>query len=91
MAIRQPKYSKEEAARRGDEIYEQDVRPKVGPQDHGKYVAIDIESRQWEMDPDEMAAGDRLRERIPDAQTWMTRVGYGYTRRFGAAFLRRQP
>jgi hypothetical protein len=89
MAIRQPRYSKEEAARRGDEIYEQDVRPKVGAQDHGKYVAIDIETRQWEMDEDEMVAGDHLRGRIPDAQIWMTRVGYGYTRRFGAAFGRR--
>ena len=89
MAIRQPRYSKEEAARRGDEIYEQDVRPKVGAQDHGKYVAIDIETRQWEMDADEMAANHHLRGRIPDAQIWMTRVGYGYTRRFGAAFVRR--
>jgi hypothetical protein len=90
MVIRQPRYSKEEFARRGDEIYEQEVRPKVGPQDHGKYVAIDIETRQWEMDRDEMAAGDRLLSRVPDAQMWMTRVGFGYTRRFGGASLRRQ-
>ena len=90
MLIRQPRYSKEEFARRGDEIYEQDVRPKVGPQDHGKYVAIDIETRQWEMDCDEIAAGDHLLIRVHDAQMWMTRVGFGYTRRFGAAFLRRQ-
>ena len=90
MAIREPRYPKEEAARRGDEIYEQEVRPKVGAQDHGKYVAIDIETRLWEMDADEMAAGSRLRDRIPDAQIWMTRVGFGYTRRFGAAFVRRQ-
>ncbi len=91
MAIRQPRYPKEEAARRGDEIYEQEVRPKVGPQDHGKYVAIDIETRQWEMDCDEMAANNRLRGRIPDAQIWMTRVGFGYIRRFGAGRFRRQP
>ena len=45
--------------------------------------------RQWEMDADEMAAGDRLLSRVPDAQMWMTRVGYGYTRRFGGASLRR--
>ena len=29
MIVRQPRYSKEEFARRGDEIYEHDVRPKV--------------------------------------------------------------
>lgn len=29
MAVRQPRYSKEEFARRGDEIYETQVRPQV--------------------------------------------------------------
>ena len=90
MAIRQPRYPKEEFARRGDEIYEQEVRPQVGVEDHGKYVAIDIETRQWAMNADEIAAGDQLLSRVPDAQMWMTRVGFGYTRRFGAAFVRRQ-
>ena len=89
MAIRQPRYSNEEAFRRGDAIYEQEIRPKMAEEDNGKYCAIDIESHQWEIDDDEMAAGDHLRARIPDAQIWMTRVGYGYTRRFGGASLRR--
>ena len=90
MAIRQPRYSNEEAFRRGDEIYEREVKPQVGAEDHGKYVAIDIETRQWAMDADEIAAGDDLLSRVPDAQIWMTCVGFGYTRRFGAAFVRRQ-
>jgi hypothetical protein len=29
MTVRQPRYSKEEFARRGDEIYESQVRPQV--------------------------------------------------------------
>ena len=90
MAVRLPRYSNEEAARRGDAIYEQEVRPKMTAEDDGKYCAIDIESRQWEIDADEMVACGRLRSRIPDAQIWMTRVGYGYTRRFGGATLRRR-
>jgi hypothetical protein len=40
------------------------------------------------MDADEIVAGDRLIVRIPDAQTWMTRVGYGYIRRLGAGRAR---
>jgi hypothetical protein len=40
MAVRQPLYSKEEFARRGDEIYETQVRPQVGESNHGKIVAI---------------------------------------------------
>ena len=87
MTVRQRRYPKEEFARRGDEIYERDVRPQVEADNTGKYVAIDIETGAWEMDASELAAGDRLR--LPDAQTWMTRVGYGYIRRFGAGRVRR--
>jgi hypothetical protein len=44
MAVRQPRYSKEEFARRGDEIYESQVRQQVEEGNHGKIVAIDIET-----------------------------------------------
>lgn len=89
MPIRQPRYSKEEACRRGEEIYNRDIRAKVERDNNGKYVAIDIESGAWEMDADEIVTGDRLLARCPDAQIWMTRVGYGYIRRFGAGRGRR--
>jgi hypothetical protein len=38
------RYNKEEFARRGDAIYEQDVRPQLKPSDDGKFAAIDIET-----------------------------------------------
>ena len=84
MTVRQPRHTKEEAALLGNQIYDRDIRGKVEAQHKGKYVAIDIETGAWEIDADEMAAGDRLRVHVPDAQTWMTRVGYGYIRRVGA-------
>lgn len=83
MAANKPRYSKEEFARRGDTIYERDIEPHLKPDDHGKYVAIDIETGEYEIDADEMVAGDRLRARIPDPQTWLRRVGYRYVRQFG--------
>jgi hypothetical protein len=90
MAVRVPRYSKEEFAQRGDEIYNRDIRPLVeNTQNKGKFVAIDIETGLREMDADEILAGDRLVPRVPDAQTWMIRVGYGYLRRFGAGRTRR--
>jgi hypothetical protein len=88
MTVRLPRYSTEEFARRGNEIYEHDIRSLV-EQDRGTFVAIDIETGAWEMDVDEMVAGDRLFARMPDAQTWMVRIGYGYLRRFGARKIRR--
>ena len=78
-----PRYSKEEFARRGDEIYERDIHPIVKEEDVGKFVAIDIETGAYEVDASELAASDRLSARVPDAQTWLKRVGSRYVRRFG--------
>jgi hypothetical protein len=47
MSARQPRYSKEEFARRGDEIYELQVRPRVEADHQGKIVAIDLETQIW--------------------------------------------
>ncbi len=82
------RYSKEEFAERGDRIYEQEIRPHVGPLDQGKFVAIDIETGAYEIDANEIAASDRLLARVPTAQTWLKRIGSPYVRRFGARPLR---
>ncbi|HEV2846210.1 MAG TPA: hypothetical protein VG477_15245 [Thermoanaerobaculia bacterium] len=83
MALPQPRYSKEEFARRGDEIYERDVLPGLGPEDQGKFVAIDIETRDYAMAADELSACDLLRSRLSDPQVWLRKVGSRYLYRFG--------
>ncbi len=40
MTVQLPRYSKEEFARRGDEIYENQVCQQVEEGNHGKIVAI---------------------------------------------------
>jgi len=86
MEILIPRYSKEEFARRGDEIYERNVRPQIKKSDNGKFVVIDIETGDFEIDTDELAASDRLLARKADAQMWVTRVGSRYARRFGPRY-----
>ena len=83
MTVRQPRHSKEEFARRGDEIYESQVRSQFEEGNHGKIVAIDIETGDFEVDAGEIAACDRLEARHPDAQIWMVRIGSRHVRRFG--------
>jgi hypothetical protein len=83
MTVRQPRYSKEEFAQRGDEIYESQVRPQVEEGNHGKIVAIDIETGAFEVDASEIAACDRLEAHYPDAQIWIVRIGSRHVRRFG--------
>ncbi len=86
MTSTQRRYVREEFARRGDAIYDTDVRPKLKPEDEGKFVAIDIETSAYEIDGDELIASDRLRSRYPEAQVWLRRVGSRYARRFGPRY-----
>ena len=83
MAITARRYTKDELARRGDAIYENDVRSKLNTEDDGKFVAIDIESGAYEIDEDELGACDKLNARLPDSQTWLIRIGSRYLHRFG--------
>ena len=86
QVLEAPRYSKEEFARRGDEIYERKIRPQVTPNDEGKFALIDIETGDYEIDQDEVTAHDRLVLRRPDAQVWVTQVGSRYARRFGTRY-----
>ena len=86
MPLSKPLYSKEEFARRGDEIYERDIGPRIGPADEGKFVVIDIKTGEYELDRDELAASGRLLARRLDAQIWTRRVGSRYARRFGPRY-----
>jgi hypothetical protein len=84
MASAKRRYGKEEFARLGDEVFESQVRPRLKPEDDGKFVAIDVESGTYDLDADELEACAKLNVRIPDAQTWLVRVGSRYVHRLGA-------
>lgn len=75
MPALQPRYTKDEFARRGQEIYEREIRPQLKPDAEGKFVAIDIETGSYEIDPDDYTATERLLARNPAAQIWLVRAG----------------
>ena len=83
MRATKPRYGKEEFAKRGDSIFDHDIRPHLKNARDDDFVAIDIETGAYEIDADEMAACDRLLARVPNAQTWLRRVGSPYARSFG--------
>jgi hypothetical protein len=77
MTIRQPRYSKEEFAQRGDALYESQIRSQIDEEgDRGKIVAIDIETGAFEVADDLLTASKHLSSRVPDAQTWFVRIGH---------------
>ncbi|MBI3802063.1 MAG: hypothetical protein HY268_34475 [Deltaproteobacteria bacterium] len=88
MGVTIPRYSKEEFARRGQEIYERAIRPRIESGNEGKFVAIDIETGAYEMDADDYTATERLLARTPEAQIWLLRVGHPTAYRIGLRPLR---
>ena len=71
------------AALAGD-IFDRQIRPLLRPEDDGKFVAIDVETDDYELDDDDYAAVMRLRSRRPAADIWLMRAGYPTTCRLGA-------
>ncbi len=89
MAIRQPRYNKEEFAKRGDLIYQTQIRSQIEADNHGKIVAIDIETGDFEVANSPILAVDKLYERKPDAQPWVIRIGHRAVFRFGSRSQRK--
>ena len=75
MPTAKPRRSPEELARIGADIFDRLVRPRLGPADDGKFVAIDVDSGDVEVDEDDYAAVARLRARRPAADVWLERAG----------------
>ena len=86
MATRRPA---EDTARLGKDIYEREIRRLVEADHRGEVVAIDVDSRSYALGKNAIAASESLRERRPDAQIWLIRVGHRALYRFGGSSLRR--
>jgi hypothetical protein len=84
MAVRQRRYSKEELARRGQELYEAGIRQQVESGNTGKIVAIDIETGAFEVADHVLPATNQLFKRYPDAQPWVIRIGHRAVYHFGS-------
>ena len=81
----------EEARRLGDEIYKRDIRALVKDKHDGEYVSIDLDSGDWAVADDLLAATRLLREQQPDANdVWSLRVGYRAVASLGGGALRRE-
>ena len=75
MATTDRRRTLDELARLGAEVYDRQVRPKLRPEDDHKSVAVDVETGEFEVDPDDYTAVMRLRARLPEAEIWLGRVG----------------
>ena len=81
MPTTNPRRNLDELANRGGDIFDRRVRPALRPEDDGKFVAIDVDTGEYEIDEDDYTAVARLRSRKPAAEIWLMRAGYPTTYR----------
>ena len=67
--------SLDELGRLGDEMIDRRIRPTLRPEDDGKFIAVDVDSGDYEIDADDHTAVMRLRERKPAGEIWLGRAG----------------
>lgn len=77
--------SSAEIVRRGKAIYEERIRAQVEPAHIGKYLVINIENGEYEVDEEHVAASDRAAEKNPGAPLFGMRVGYPTVGRIGTS------
>jgi hypothetical protein len=79
-----PRFSNEEIARRGEELYAQRLRQSVETDDNiGKIIVIDVETGDYEIDTDSLAANRRALAKHPGAALYGLRIGYDAVESFG--------
>ena len=77
----------EEVARRGEAIYQEEIKPLVDPVHFGEFLVIDVETGDYEIGKRMIVASKKLRERRPEAITYGVRVGFLAAYRMGGRNL----
>ena len=86
-----PRYTPEEVAQRGEAMYERQIRARVEPEHMGQFVVIDIETGDYELDVDDLAATKRALAKRPDAVLYGLRIGSPAAYRLGGGVMVPQP
>jgi hypothetical protein len=84
MSTTKSQHTLDELATLGGDIFDKHVRQALRPEDDGKFVAIDVDTGDYEIDDDDYAAIACLRSRKPAAEIWLMRAGYPAAYRIGA-------
>jgi len=78
--------SAEEIVRRGEELYDRQIRAFVEPANTGKYIAINIASGEYEIGHDYMVLSREMQARQPEAELCVLRIGFPALGRIGGRF-----
>ena len=81
-----PNYTSQEVASCGEALYAQQIRDKVNPKHKGKFLVIDIETGEYEINDDDLVATKQLLTNHPNAVIYGLRIGYPAAYRIGSGF-----
>ncbi len=82
-----PRYTSDEIVQRGQALYDQQIRAKVEASHQGKFLVLDIETGQYEIDTNELVALRRAKAKNPDAALYLLRVGSSAAYKLGRRSL----
>jgi len=77
------RYTPEEVESHGEAIYARRIRDKVDAEHRGKFLVIDIETGDYEIGADDLAATQQLLATHPNAVIYGLRIGYPAAYRIG--------
>lgn len=80
--MRYSDHTTETTATRGKTIYQR-LRDEVEPHHNGKFLAIDIETEDYEIDLNGTVAVTRLLAKHPDAVIYLLKIGHRAAYRMG--------
>jgi hypothetical protein len=79
--------NRHEVVERGQRLYQATIRSRVEPAHAGKFVVLDVETGDYEVDADKLAALNRLLARQPGAVPYIVRAGRPTAVTLGAASI----
>ena len=85
-----PNYSPNEIVERGRALYDQQIRDRVEAENRGRFLVINVETGEYVLDDDHLAASDRAAAKYPGAPLYAIRVGYPAVGRIGGRGLVRK-
>jgi hypothetical protein len=84
-----PRFSSEEIAQRGQEIYSNSIRTQVETAENiGRIVSINIETGEYVIGDDLVTTSLELQTKQPDAALWGERIGFNAVYAVGGALVR---
>lgn len=66
----------QEIGERGRALYDRDIRARVEPGNLGKFLVLDVDTGEYEIDADQIAAFDRATARNPSENRYLIRIGF---------------